>query len=76
MPKKIAPHELFDFLIKECGLRSDASLAKALDVTPPSVSRMRNGKGKVTAEIILRIHKTTGLSVESIEAMLGEQREK
>lgn len=75
MRKNITPHELFDFLIKECGLRNDAALANALDVTPPSVSRMRNGKSKVGAEIILRIHKTTGLSVESIESMLGEQKE-
>jgi len=75
MPKHMTPHKLFDFLIKECGLRSDSSLANALDIAPPSVSRMRNGKSKVTAEVILRIHKTTGLSVESIESMLGEQKE-
>jgi plasmid maintenance system antidote protein VapI len=73
MPKKIIPHTLFDFLMKECGLRTDASLAKALDVTAPTVSRIRSGKSRVTADVILRIHKTTGLSVDSIEAMLEEK---
>lgn len=70
MSARLYPHKLFDFLIKECDLRNDASLAKALDITAPSVSRMRSGKTKVTAGIILRIHKTTGLSVETIESML------
>ena len=75
MPKKIIPHTLFDFLIKECELKNDASLARALDVTAPTVSRIRSGKSRVTADVILRIHKTTGLSVESIESMLVEQKE-
>ena len=74
MPKKIAPHTLFDFLIKECELRTDASLAKALDVTAATVSRMRSGKSRVTADVILKIHKTTGLTVESIEAMLEDKK--
>jgi plasmid maintenance system antidote protein VapI len=73
MSKRTHPHTLFDFLMKECGLRTDASLAKALEVTAPTVSRIRSGKTRVTADIILRIHKTTGLSVESIEAMIEEK---
>ena len=70
MPNPLTPHPLFDFLIEECELSSDAALARALGVTAPTVSRMRRGTYKVTAEIILRIHKTTGLSVETIESMI------
>jgi len=67
---KLTPHKLFDFLIEECELKNDAGLAKALGVAAPTVSRMRSGQYKVTADIILCIHKSTGLSVETIESML------
>lgn len=70
MPNPLTPHKLFDFLIEECELKNDASLARALGVTAPTVSRIRRGSYKVPAELILRIHKTTGLSVESIESMI------
>jgi plasmid maintenance system antidote protein VapI len=75
MPKKITPHTLLDFLIRECELKNDAGLARALALTAPTVSRMRSRKANVTAETILLIHKKTGLSVDSIETMISESEE-
>jgi plasmid maintenance system antidote protein VapI len=67
---KPKPHDLFDFLMRESDLESDAALARALGVPAPTVSKIRNGKGNVSAEIILKIHRLTGLSVETIDRLL------
>ena len=64
------PHSLFDYLHQECELKNDAELARALGVAPATVSRIRSGVYKVTADIILTIHKQTGLSVEEIESLI------
>jgi len=68
------PHALFDYLHEACELKSDAELSRALGVAPATVSRIRSGVYKVTADIILTIHKQTGLSVEEIESLIGENQ--
>jgi len=68
------PHALFDYLIQACELKNDAELARALDVSQATVSRMRSGFYQVTADIILTIHKQTGLSVEEIESLIKENQ--
>jgi plasmid maintenance system antidote protein VapI len=67
---KPKPHDLFDFLMRESDLESDAALARALGVPPPTISKIRNGKSNLSAEIILKIHRLTGLSVNTIDRML------
>lgn len=74
--KPYKPHALFDYLHQACELKSDAELSRALGVAPATVSRIRSGVYKVTADIILTIHKQTGLSVEEIESFIGDQNEK
>jgi plasmid maintenance system antidote protein VapI len=56
--------------MRESDLESDAALARALGVPPPTISKIRNGKSNLSAEIILKIHRLTGLSVNTIDRML------
>jgi plasmid maintenance system antidote protein VapI len=65
------PHTLFDFLIKECALKNDAALAKALGITPIDVSKIRKGINKVSARVMIIVHKKTGITIEDIEEMVG-----
>ena len=37
-------HRLFDDIIKEFALKSDAGLARFLDLAPPHISRLRHGR--------------------------------
>lgn len=67
-------HPLLDFLKKEYELKSDRALCDALGVTPPVISRIRNGKSNVSAEMIIIIHKKTGMSIEDIEQLIGENK--
>ena len=72
MKTELKPYALFDFLIKESGLKNDAALARALEITAPTISKIRGGKNRVTAEIILSIYKQTGLSIETIEELINK----
>ena len=71
--KPYKPHALFDYLHEACELKNDAELARALKVAPATISRIRSGSYNVTAEIILSIHKQTGLPVEQIESLIGDR---
>lgn len=68
-------HPLLDFLKKEYELKSDRALCDALGVTPPVISRIRAGKTKVSAELIITIYKKTGMSIEDIEDMIKENKD-
>lgn len=64
------PHDLFDFLMREAEIKNDAGLARALGVPHATVSKIRNRKSIVSSDLILKIHRLTGLSVETIDSML------
>jgi plasmid maintenance system antidote protein VapI len=64
------PHDLFDFLMREADIENDAELARALKIPAPTISKIRHQKSKMSADIILRIHRLTGLSIETIDRML------
>ena len=66
-------HPLLDFLKREYELKSDRALCDALGVTPPVISRIRARKCKVSAELIIVIHKKTGMSIEDIENLIEEK---
>jgi plasmid maintenance system antidote protein VapI len=61
---------ILDVLKEKYDLKNDAAIAKALEIAPPIVSRIRNGKSNVSAEIILKIHETFGMPVADIKALL------
>jgi plasmid maintenance system antidote protein VapI len=65
-------HPLLDFLKKEYELKSDRALCEALGVTPPVISRIRARRCGVSAEIMIIIHKKTGMSIEDIEELINE----
>jgi DNA-binding transcriptional regulator YdaS (Cro superfamily) len=52
-------------------LKNDAALAKALGITPIDVSKIRKGINKVSARVMIIVHKKTGITIEDIEEMVG-----
>lgn len=65
-------HTLLDFLKREYELESDRALCRALGVTPPAISKIRSRTVRVSAEMIILIHKKTGMSIEDIEDLIKE----
>jgi transcriptional regulator with XRE-family HTH domain len=62
--------KLLDTLKEKYDLKNDAAISKALEVAPPVISRIRNGRMEPSADIILRIHEKLGMPVADIRACL------
>ena len=66
------PHPLFDTIIFNFNLKNDAALARALDLTPPVVSKIRSRTRPLCASVMLKIHDATGWSIKEIKDLLAE----
>lgn len=61
---------LLDYLLKTTGAKNDARLGRLLQLSPPVISKVRNGRLNVTDSFILRVHESLGISVRQIRAIL------
>jgi len=59
-------HRLFDAIVEEFNLKSDAGLSRFLDVPAPQISRIRHCRYNVSGDMILRIYDKTDWSIEKI----------
>lgn len=62
--------QLLDKIKELYSIKNDAQLCRTLDVPPPTISKIRSGKIKVSEYMILRIHETLGMPVADIRALL------
>ncbi len=70
------PGRLFNALEKHLRLRSDAALARALEVPAPLVRLMRSREIPVTPEILIRAEEVSGWSGRALRDMMGDRRRK
>ena len=61
---------LLDVLIAKIGLKNDAALSRALEVGPQVISKLRHGHLQVGANILIRMHEESGLSIRELKAYL------
>lgn len=64
--------KLLDELIARFNVKNDRQLAMQLGISTPVVSRIRNNKSAVSAEIIIRIHEVYGMPIAEIKALCAE----
>lgn len=62
---------LFNKMAKVFRLKNDAAVAKFLDLAPPVVSKIRNGKLEVGATVVIRAMRATGWNLDDVEELLG-----
>lgn len=62
---------LLDHIIATAPLKNDAALARALNVAPPVISKLRNGKLPLGAGNIIRIHEEFNISIKEIKSLAG-----
>lgn len=67
-----APSQLLDRLRDLRRIRTDAALSRLLGIKPPTLSKIRTGKAKITAAVVLRIHEVYGLPVSDLRTMLAQ----
>ena len=71
LPHVPPAHKLFDHLLSKHGLKNDAALARAINVNPPLISKIRHGRLELSAVTILAIHETFDEPVADIRAMVA-----
>jgi len=68
------PSNLLDALIERFELKNDAALSRALYLSPPMISKLRNQALPVSAAVLVRMHDVTGLSIRELRALMGDHR--
>lgn len=61
--------KLLDYLLEKFEIKNDRQLGVRLGVKQPIISRIRNGKAQVSADMILKIHETFEVPVKDIKAL-------
>jgi hypothetical protein len=70
------PNRLLDALIGKLQLKNDAALARALEVSPPVLSKIRHLKLPVGASMLIRMHEEADLSIRELRGLMGDRRSK
>ena len=68
------PDNFLNRLLGKLHLKNDAALARTLDITPAVVSRIRNKKAPVSANLLLMIHDVSEIAIPELRRMMGDSR--
>lgn len=61
--------KLLDELQSRFEIKNDRQLAARLELSTPVISRIRNGKSAVSADVMIRIHEVLGLPIAEIKGL-------
>ena len=70
------PNRLLDTLIENLNLKNDAALSRALEVSPPIISKIRHSHLPVGASMLIRMHEVSELSIRDLRYLMGDRRAK
>lgn len=62
---------LLDDLMLEAGIKNDAHLSRLVEMSPPVISKLRNGWLPIGATILIALNEITGRSIRDMKARLG-----
>ncbi|WP_300752214.1 helix-turn-helix transcriptional regulator [Janthinobacterium sp.] len=60
-------NELLDTLVLQHSLKNDAALARALEVAPPVISKIRHGRLPIGASLLIRMHEVFDVSIRELK---------
>lgn len=70
------PGHLLDSLIDKLNLKNDAALARALEIAPPVISKIRHHRLPVGASLLIRMHEISDLTIKELRDLMGDRRAK
>ncbi len=70
------PDLLLASLIGKLNLKNDAALSRALEVSPPVISKIRHRRLPVTASLLIRMHEVSALTIAELRQLMGDRRGK
>lgn len=73
-PTQYDPNNLLNTMILQLNLKNDAALSRALDVSPPVISKIRHKRLPIGASMLIRMHEITDLSIRELRELMGDQR--
>jgi len=74
--RRYDPDNLLASLIGKLHLKNDAALSRALEVSPPVISKIRHRRLPVTASVLIRMHEVSQLSIKELRELMGDRRNK
>lgn len=69
---KVRPNAFVDYLLKKTNLKNDQQLANYFDIFPAVISKIRNHRMTVSANMILLVHEKLGVPVAEIRELINE----
>ncbi len=70
------PCNLLDALLVHMDLKNDAALARALNVAPPLISKLRHRTLPIGGALLICMHEVSKLSIVDLRILLGDRRQK
>lgn len=74
--KSYDPNAMLDTILVKMQLRNDAALSRLLEIQAPVISKIRHHRMPVSGALLVRIHEATGLSVRTLQDLMGDRRHK
>lgn len=68
------PNQLLDSLMEMLDARSDAALARMLEVPASTISKVRHKWVAVNSDLLLAAHELTGVSIRELRDLMGDTR--
>lgn len=66
------PDRLLNTLIERFNFKNDAGLARALEIAPPMISKLRHRRLPVGPAILIRMHEVTEMSIRELRELMGD----
>lgn len=73
---KYDPNKLLNALKRHLSVKSDAALAKTLDVSSLIIKKIRHLMQPVNGTLLIIMHEKTGLSFAELRKFMGDRRQK
>jgi hypothetical protein len=70
------PAALLDFLLATMRLANDRALAVKMNMRPSLVAKLREGRIAVSGSILMWMQQASGLTIQQLRTVLGDQRTK
>lgn len=65
------PDALLAAVMQNLEITKDAALARALEVAPSIISKIRHRRSSVTADLLLRMHEETAIPIKTLKSLLA-----
>lgn len=63
--------KFLEFAMKACGVKNDYKLALALEIAPPTISRIRHRVVGLSSDMLLLIHEYSGVPIKELKEAAG-----